>query len=75
MTWIETTDHIYSGVTVPVFAKKVGRGTVYLRDENNFTFTASFGANSDKSFTGCFYGHPEIKTLQDAMNALDNRQF
>jgi len=47
------------------------RGTVYVMDEKDFMFTCSFGANSDYSYTGCFFECTKIKTVTDAMDAID----
>ncbi len=45
--------------------------TIYLIDdpESNFTYTFSCGANSDYSFTNCFF-QTTIKTLDDAKDYL-----
>jgi hypothetical protein len=40
-------------------------------DGDNFTYTFSFGANSNYSMTGCFYECSKIKNIQDAINAID----
>lgn len=46
------------------------RITIYLQDQPNFMFTVSAGANSDNSYTGCFYGHSEITNVHEAMDAI-----
>ena len=53
----------------------VNGGHIYLTDVEYFYFTASFGHNSDRSYSGCFYGHPDIKTLDDAKAALSRKEF
>lgn len=68
-------DIIYdrSVVTEDVYAKKFGRGTVYLIDGRSFQFTANYGANSEKSYTGCFFGDDSVKTVEQAMAKLDTK--
>lgn len=56
---------------VKCYVRKVRRGKVYLLDEDHFTYTASFGANSDSSHTGCFYGCKYVTHILHAMNAID----
>ena len=76
-TWEKTTEHIYDPqfVKCDVYRKRIRRGFVYLMDnkQTHFTFTVSCGANSSRSFTGCFFGDEAVMTVQDAMNALDKR--
>ena len=47
--------------------------TIYVIDEPDFMFTVSAGANSEGSYTGCFYGHDEIKTLEQAIDAIEQK--
>ncbi len=47
------------------FGKKISSG-IYLRSRKYFNFCCSFGPNNDRSYSGCCYGHDEIKTLDDA---------
>ncbi len=79
-TWTQTTwPHD------PDYAKKVknkcwmaecGRGKIFLLDlpEKSFPFVSSFGANSDRSFSGCFYGK-NVLTLAEAKSELEKREF
>jgi hypothetical protein len=48
---------------------------VYLQDVEHFPFTVACGPNSSRSYSGCFFGHPKIKTLADAKEALSKREF
>lgn len=70
--WTKTENHIYNKdvVKCDVYAKSFGRGTVYLMDKEHFTYTCSFGASSDYSFTGCFFQLP-VNNVNDCMKALD----
>lgn len=46
-------------------------GKIYLQANTpHFSFTVSCGANSDRSYSGCFYGHNDITTAEQAMNEL-----
>ena len=52
------------------FGEKVQKG-IYLIDEVHFHFTCSFGPNSEDSYSGCTFGHDEIKTLDDAKKYIE----
>jgi hypothetical protein len=70
--WAKTNDYYNREVVkCDVWSKKFGRGMVYLMDREGFTYTQSMGANSEHSFTGSFYSSTKVKTVQDAMDALD----
>lgn len=71
--WAITKEHIYNTdvVKCPVWGKNFEYGTVFVMDEGTFTYTASFGANSDNSYSGCFFECFKVKTVQDAMKVLD----
>ena len=75
--WNKTNDFYNRDVvTCDVWSRTVKRsrgksGKIYVMDKDNFTYTFSFGVNSEYSMTGCFYECSKIKTIQDAMNALD----
>jgi len=74
--WIKTNDYYNREVvTKDVWSckTKLHRITVYVIDKPNFMFTVSAGANSDLSYTGCFFEHPEIKTVQDAIEAIEKK--
>ena len=74
-TW-EKTNNYYNPevVTCDVWSFIVSpKITIYLQDEPNFTFTVSAGANSNNSYTGCFFGHPEVTNVQDAMEAISKK--
>lgn len=70
--WVKTNDYYNRAVVkCDVYSIKVTKKrTVYLQDSENFNFTFSCGANSDYSFSGCFYG-TTIKTLDQAMEYLN----
>lgn len=51
--------------------RKIKGGWCYLCETEHFTYTSSCGNASDWSFTGGFYGHPEIQTIDDAKAAID----
>jgi hypothetical protein len=61
--------HNWEGIDQGNYSLKIGRGKVILRADKNFTFTCSFGANSNKSYTGCFFG-TNINTLQESKDIL-----
>lgn len=52
-------------VTTETWAIKVGRGHVYLRVEEHWPYTCSFGANSGDSYSGCLFG-AGITDLEEA---------
>lgn len=54
-----------------------GHGTIYLIDSprKSFPFVASFGPNSDRSYSGCFFGHSEITTIEQAKAAIEKKEF
>lgn len=60
-----------SEVKTETWVKSFGRGKVFLRNEKDFPFTCSFGANSDLSYSGCFFEVEEVKTLEQAKSAID----
>ena len=72
-TWTKTKWPYCHGLPL-VWAKTVksGRGIIYLHDDEHFNFTASFGANSDDSYSGCFFGHDGM-TLDLAKKRLDEK--
>lgn len=54
------------------YLRPIKRGKIYLRDEPNFPYTVSCGANSDRSHSGCFYSTTRnVATIADAMLELD----
>ena len=80
----ELDHHFYNQdiVTWPVykrFATYLGaRGFLYIQEttkkENpskDFNYTVSMGANSDRSYSGCFYNTLKIDTLEKAMIELN----
>lgn len=72
----EKTNNYYNRdvVKCDVWSYKVSkRITIYLMDEPNYTYTVSAGANSDSSYTGCFFGCAEINTLDKAKEALKRK--
>jgi len=73
--WVKTNDYYNREVvTCDVWSYKVSQNTtIYLMDEPNFTFTVSAGADSDRSYTGCFYGHPEVTNLSQAMKGIKEK--
>ena len=75
MEWIKTNDYYNREVvSCDVWSYKVSkRITIYLQDKLNYTYTVSAGANSDSSYTGCFFGHENIKNLSDAMKAIEDK--
>lgn len=56
------------------FVRDIKRGKIYLRDEVSFPFTVSCGGNSERSFSGCFYGHAHVASLHAAMVELDQQE-
>jgi len=50
---------------------KVGKKYIFLYDEQYFPFVSSFGANSDNSFSGCFFNNSEVKCLEDAKSRIE----
>jgi hypothetical protein len=58
---------------VGVWAMKISRGTVYLRDDEHKSFTVSCGSDSERSHSGCFY--PEKPTLEFAKSFLAEKDF
>lgn len=71
--WVRTKwpyDPEYAKKAPPIWAKKFGRGVVYLFDDPNFNYVSSFGADSDYSYSGSFYGM-NVKDLEMAKNILD----
>lgn len=70
--WVKSNDYYNREiVTWDVYSKKFGRGTVYVQDCENFMYTCSFGSSSDYSYSGSFFSCDTIKTISDAMSALD----
>ena len=74
--WYKTTadEHIIYDrryVKDDVWAFKVSkRITIYLIDKPNYDFCVSAGANSESSYSGCFFGHPEVANLVQAMEGI-----
>ena len=61
-------------VTDDVWSYKVSKMiTIYLIDRPNYMFTVSAGANSERSYTGCFFGHMEVTNLVQAMEGIKKR--
>ncbi len=58
---------------VKVYEHKIPRGRIILRGEAPFNFTVSCGANSDRSFSGCYFGDNEITTVELAKESLSQR--
>lgn len=72
VNWNKTNDHYNREVvTEDVWSRKCRRGKIYVIDKAPFTYTFSCGANSDYSFTGCFFGCSKITTAEQAMNVVD----
>lgn len=75
--WTKTNDYYNREVvTCDVWSRPCPRsygkgGMLYVMNKDSFTYTVSMGANSDYSFTGCFFECTKIKTIEDAMNAID----
>lgn len=76
-TWIKTNDYYNRDVvTCDVYSRPVKRasgrtGMLYVMDGNSFMYTCSMGANSDYSYTGCFYECIKITNVNEAMIAID----
>lgn len=71
--WQKTNDYYNREiVTEDVWSRKYRYGKLYVIDRPaSFTYTFSFGPNSDHSHTGSFYNCSKITNVEDAMNALD----
>ncbi|GAB6119606.1 hypothetical protein [Dysgonomonas termitidis] len=70
--WTKTNDYYNREVVKEdVWSRKCRRGKIYVIDRKNFTYTFSCGADSDYSFTGCFFGCSKITTVEQAMNVVD----
>lgn len=70
--WTKTNDYYNREiVTQDVWSRKCRRGKIYVIDGKHFTYTFSCGANSDYSFTGCFFGCSKITTIEQAMKVID----
>ena len=70
MTWEKLPKWPYSdSVTEDTYRLKIGSGFVLLRDAPNFPFTCSFGPNSDRSYSGCFYGL-NVSSLDEAKRVI-----
>ena len=70
--WNKTNDYYNRDVvTSDVWSRKCRYGKIYVIDNKDFTYTFSCGANSDYSFTGCFFGLSKITTVQQAMSVID----
>ena len=70
--WNKTNDYYNrEAVTQDVWSRKCRRGKIYVIDEAPFSYTFSCGANSDYSFTGCFFGCSKITTIEQAILAID----
>lgn len=75
--WKKTNDYYNREVvSCDVYSRPASKGRgrsgmIYVMDKDNFTYTFSMGANSDYSFTGCFFECAKIKTVEDAMNAIN----
>lgn len=70
--WTKTNDYYNREVVTPdVWSRKCRRGKIYVTDGEHFTYTFSCGANSDYSFTGCFFGCSKITTVKLAMKVID----
>lgn len=61
-SWMKKFKNPYNGRWVPVYIFGVP-------DSGDFTFCVSAGANSDYSYSGCFY--PEKLSAEEAMARLD----
>ena len=70
--WTKTNDYYNREVvTQDVWSRKCRRGKIYVIDKAPFTYTFSCGANSDYSFTGCFFGCSKITTVEQATEVID----
>ena len=70
--WNKTNDfYNREVVTQDVWSRKCKYGTIYVIDKIPFTYTFSCGADSDYSFTGCFYGCSKITNIHQAMEVID----
>lgn len=74
MAWKKTNDFYNRDVVkFDVYSYKVSkRITIYLQDGNDYTFTVSAGANSQFSYTGCFFGH-NLKNVEEAMRLIEKK--
>ena len=76
-TWTKTNDYYNREVvTCDVYSRPVKRvrgkgGMLYVMNKDNFTYTCSMGANSDYSYTGCFFECTKITNVNEAMIAID----
>lgn len=52
------------------YSKRFGKGRVYVQNYGHYTYSCSFGANSDNSYTGSFYGYPDMD-LTKVLRILD----
>jgi hypothetical protein len=59
--------------TVTCYSYKIARGTIYLQDAEFYPFTVSCGPNSDRSFSGCFYGRDDVTSIYKAMVKIEER--
>ncbi len=76
-TWTKTNDYYNRDVvTCDVYSRIAYRGVgkprkIYVMDEGSFTYTFSMGANSDSSFSDCFFECTKITNVIEAMAAID----
>lgn len=71
--WTKTNDYYNREVVKEdVYSRKCRYGKIFLIDApGSFTYTFSCGANSEYSFTGCFWRYPKISNVNQAMDVLD----
>ncbi len=58
---------------IDVYELRVGEGRIILRDDKFKKYVASFGNDSECSFSGCFY--PQTLTLCEAQEKLKERDW
>lgn len=70
--WTLTTEYYNNEVVkCPVYGKSFFNGKVYIQDDKEtFSYTCSFGANSESSYSGSFYSYG-ITSVTDAQRILD----
>lgn len=47
---------------------------VWEPTSGGFNFTINAGPNSDRSYTGCFFGDDTVKTIEDAINGVELKE-
>jgi hypothetical protein len=71
--WKKTNDfYNRETVTQDVYSRKYKWGKIHVINQPSiFTYTFSFGKNSDYSHTGCLAGYSKITTVETALRVID----